>query len=97
MKRDVTKLTSWKTYENKLLKDEKFLKVASVLESEYILANSLIIVRNKRKLTQKELAEKIGTKQPVISKLETASSKPSISLLKRIAKALDTNLTVKFG
>ncbi|KKQ98199.1 MAG: Helix-turn-helix domain protein [Candidatus Woesebacteria bacterium GW2011_GWB1_39_12] len=96
MKRDIKELTSWRSYEKELLKDEKFLKVAKDLESEFVLADSLIRARKKKRLTQVELAKKIGTKQPVISKLETASSKPSLSLLKRIAQALDTRLTVKF-
>ncbi|KKQ97292.1 MAG: Transcriptional regulator, XRE family [Candidatus Woesebacteria bacterium GW2011_GWB1_39_12] len=96
MKRDVRKLTSWKTYEKKLLKDKKFLKVAELLEPEFILADSLIKARKKKNLTQIQLARRVGTKQPVISKLETANSKPSISLLKRIAQALDSRLTVKF-
>ena len=96
MKRDIKELTSWRSYEKELLKDEKFLKVAKDLESEFVLADSLIRARKQKRLTQVELAKKIGTKQPVISKLETASSKPSLSLLKRIAQALDTRLTVKF-
>lgn len=96
MRRDIRKLTSWKAFEKKLLKDKSFAKVADELESEFILADSLIRARKKKRLTQKELAEKIGTRQPVISKLETANSKPSISLLKRIAQALGTKLTVKF-
>ena len=96
MKRDIRKLTSWETYEKKLLKDKGFAEVAKELESEFILADSLIRARKKRKMTQKDLAERIGTKQPVISRLETANSKPSISLLKRIAQALNARLTVKF-
>ena len=97
MKRNINKLTSWKVYEKELLKDKKFKKVADQLEEEFILADSLIKVRKKKNLSQKELADKIGTKQPVISKLETANAKPSLALLKRIASALDTKLTVKFG
>ena len=97
MKRNIKELTSWKTYEKKLLKDKSFKKVADELEPEFVLADSLIKARKKQKLTQGELAQKIGTKQPVISRLETASSKPSLSLLKRIAEVLDTSLTVKFG
>ena len=96
MKRDIRKLTAWRTYQKKLLKDKKFLKFAEGLEPEFILADSLIRVRKRQRLTQMQLAKKVGTKQPVISNLETASSKPSISLLKRIAQALDSRLTVKF-
>ena len=96
MKRDVRKLTSWKKYEKKLLKDKSFKKVAGELEHEFILADSLISARRRKKYTQVELANKIGTKQPVISNLETANSKPSLTLLKKIARALDVKLVVKF-
>lgn len=97
MKRSLGKLTEWKDYEKKLLKNKSFRKVAEKLEPEFILADSLITARRKKKLTQVQLAKKIGTKQPVISRLETATSRPSLSLLKRIAKVLDTKLTVRFG
>ena len=38
------------------------------------------------------MAKKIGTKQPVISRLETGAEKPSVALLGLIAKALNVNL-----
>jgi ribosome-binding protein aMBF1 (putative translation factor) len=97
MKRNINGLTSWKKYESRLLRNKSFKKAADKLEPEYILADSLIRARKRKNLTQKELAERIKTEQPVISKLETANSKPSLSLLKRIAQALDTKLVVKFG
>jgi len=96
MKRKISELTSWKSFDKKLMGDKKFARVSKDLEFEFLLANSLIKARKRRKLSQKELAFKIGTKQPVISRLESGSASPSISLLSRIAKALDTELVVKF-
>lgn len=47
-------------------------------------------------LTQKALADMIGTKQPVIARLEDADYKGhSLSMLNRIARALNQRLTVR--
>lgn len=94
--RSIKKLTTWNTYEKRLLKDKKFKKTAEQLEPEYQLVRSLIELRLRKRLSQKDLAEKIGTKQPVISRLETMGSKPSFSLLEKISKALDVRLHICF-
>ena len=51
------------------------------------------LLKNKRFA---RLAKKAKTKQPVISRIETAAVKPSISLLERLATALDSTLEIKF-
>ena len=43
-------------------------------------------------LTQKQLADLIGTKQPGIARIENGTTLPSLSLLKRIALAINTTL-----
>ena len=50
--------------------------------------------RIKKKMSQEELAKKIGTGQAVISRLEGMNTKPSISLLTRGAEALDTPIKI---
>ena len=45
-------------------------------------------------LSQTELAHRVGTKQPVISRLESGAGNPTLDLLRRVAKALDTELHV---
>jgi transcriptional regulator with XRE-family HTH domain len=52
--------------------------------------------RNAAGLTQKELADFVGTKQPVISQLEDAEYEGhSLSMLKRIADALNQRLEIR--
>lgn len=47
--------------------------------------------------TQKQLADRIGTKQPVISQLENAEYKgQSLAMLEQIARALKLNVQVRF-
>lgn len=51
------------------------------------------LVRIKRGLTQKELADKIGTSTTTIMRAENDKVDMRISTLRRIAKALDVSIT----
>jgi len=54
-------------------------------------------VRSKAKLTQKQLAELVGTTQSVIARLEDADYEGhSLSMLQRIAAAVTKHLEVRF-
>ncbi len=53
-------------------------------------------LREKRKLSQAELAEWVGTKQPAIARLESGRVIPRIDLLQKIAQALGMRLEVRF-
>jgi predicted transcriptional regulator len=71
------------------LKDPKFRKEYESLEGEFALAKEIIELRIKSKLTQKQLAQQIGTSQPAIARLESGSYRNvSLSFLRRIADAL---------
>lgn len=96
MKRKVDGLTKWSDFEKKLLKNKQFARLAKKTEHKYQLARSLIEIRLRNNITQKELAKRANTKQPVISRLETGAVKPSISLLERVASALDSTLDIRF-
>ncbi len=61
------------------------------------VAAAIYDLRNKSGLTQKQLANMIGTTQSVISRLEDADyDGHSLSMLSRIAKALNKRLSVQF-
>ncbi|PKA23694.1 transcriptional regulator [Leptospira sp. mixed culture ATI2-C-A1] len=72
------------------LKDKKFKSEYDALSNEFTLAKEIIKLRKKRHLTQKDLAEKIGTSQPAIARIESGNYKNlSLSFINRLAKALD--------
>ena len=54
----------------------------------YVTGNTIKQLREARKLTQAELAEKIGVSSKTISKWETAKGLPDISLLQPLAQVL---------
>src|SRR5882724_6877940 len=61
------------------------------------VAQLIYEARNKAGLSQAELAERIGTKQSVISRLEDADYEGhSLSMLQRIAAALGQCLEIRF-
>ncbi|MFI5782335.1 helix-turn-helix domain-containing protein [Nocardia sp. NPDC051570] len=56
-------------------------------------------VRERREqlgLTQAELAERAGLKQPAVARLEAGGTMPTIPMLERIAEALEVRLSVEF-
>jgi ribosome-binding protein aMBF1 (putative translation factor) len=56
-------------------------------------------VRQRREelgLTQAELAERSGLKQPAVARLEAGGTMPTIPVLERIAEALGLCLSVEF-
>lgn len=83
--------------EKKWMKDPEFVKEYNKLETEFQIASQMIGARIKQNITQEELAKKANTGQAVISRLEGANAKPSISLLERIARALNIkfNITIQ--
>ena len=96
MKRNIKQLTDWTDFDKKLVKNPKLSKDIAKSEARYQLTRSLIKLRLDKKLSQSDLATKIGSKQPAISRLESGNSWPSFSLLQKIATATNSKLTVAF-
>ncbi len=87
-RKDMTRFEEW---EAKKIKDAEFITAAETLEPGYQVARMRIL----RGLTQAQLAEMIGTRQPSIARLENGSSNPSLSFLNKIAVALNAKIEVK--
>ena len=58
------------------------------------LGRTILDLRLARGWSQKELAERAGTKQAIISRLENGHLNPSLEMVQRVAKSLDMDLTV---
>lgn len=77
-----------------LLADPEVKKHYDALEPEYALIRSVIDKRLKKKMSQHELARKIGTGQSAISRLESGESNPSMKFLQKVAYALGARLSI---
>jgi len=61
------------------------------------IARKIYNLRTKAGLTQQELASRVGTTKSAISRLEDADYEGhSLSMLKRIAEALDKRVEIRF-
>ena len=80
----------------RLLKDPEMKREYDRLYPEYALIETVIKKRIAKKMTQKELAQKIGTRQSAISRLESGGANPSFHFLQKVASALGARLTVSF-
>lgn len=78
------------------LKDPAFKREYDALEPEYAVVRAVIGKRIEKKMSQKQLARKIGTKQSAISRLESGGSNPSVKFLQKVATALDSRLLISF-
>lgn len=90
-------MKDYETLKKQLLKNKAIKKTYDELGPEFELIEMIIERRLKQGLTQRELAKKIGTKQPVISRLECGTYNPSIKFLHRLANALEVDLKISFS
>ncbi len=90
------KWISHKELHKRWMKNPKYRYEYEKLAPEFEIARQIIDARIKRKITQEELAKRMGTGQAVISRLEGANAKPSLSLIQRLADALNLKVELKF-
>lgn len=90
-------MRSYTSFKKELLKDPQIRREYDALEPEFALVQTIIEKRMKKGLTQAALAQRIGTKQSAIARLESGSYNPTIAFLGKVAKALDAHVTVSMS
>jgi transcriptional regulator with XRE-family HTH domain len=78
------------------MKKPSYRKAYDALEEEFALAAAVIDARNRAGLTQQELAQRMGTTQPVVARLEGGRWRPSMRTLDRLAQATGSRLLIAF-
>ena len=86
------KLMPLEEWEAEQMTDPEFAAALAELEPAYQVARLRIL----RGLTQEQLAELVGTKQPSIARLESGASMPTVSFLRKVAAALGSRVEVRF-
>lgn len=66
----------------------------SVIELEKELIRTLVSVREEKGITQKQLAEMSGLKQPMIARLEKATHSPQVDSLLKVLVPLGYTLQI---
>jgi len=84
----------------KALKKRSVRKEYEALKPEFNLLREMLKARNDAGLSQADVAERMGTKPPAVTRLESSLTSgrhsPSISTLKKYAEAVGCHLVIKF-
>ncbi|MCR4276864.1 MAG: helix-turn-helix domain-containing protein [Candidatus Roizmanbacteria bacterium] len=89
-------MSNYQDLKKRLLKNDNVKKEYDRLRPEYELLDKIISLRLKQKMTQKQLAKKLDTKQSAISRLEKGMINPTIDFLNKLASAFGKKLVVEF-
>ena len=81
---------------NELMQDPEFVKEYEAIQPEVNITRAILDARINAGMTQMELSQKSGISQADISRLEKGTRNPSLNLLKRLAEAMDSTLSIEF-
>ena len=79
-----------------LMEDPEFKLEYEAIQPEMDIKRAILNARIQAGLTQTQLSEKSGISQADICRLEKGTRNPSLSILKRLADALNTTLKIEF-
>lgn len=91
-----TKSVSVRALHDEWMKDPAYVAEFEALADEFALADTFIKARAKSGLTQEQIAERMGTRQSYIARMESGRMLPSVRTLRKFAAATGTKLRVQF-
>jgi DNA-binding XRE family transcriptional regulator len=74
--------------------DPQYARAYTDMEDEFQFARELIKARIRAGLTQQQIAEKMGTTQSTVARLESGGSMPSLRSLHRYAEATGSKVRI---
>lgn len=86
---------SFELLKAELLEDEEFKAEYDKLKPRYEVISQIIQARREKKMTQEDLAKKVGTQKSNISRLESGNYNPSLDFLIKVARCLGKDLLVQ--
>ena len=84
-----------KTLQAQLLADPSIRAACDTQAEEFALARELIAARTQAGLTQADVAERMGTTQSTVARLEGGKALPSMRSLQRYAQAVGCRAVVR--
>lgn len=87
---------SFEEYLTEQLNDSKFKKYYNEYGKQLEIAYQILQLRKNKKMSQTELAKKIGTRQSNIARMEAGQQNFTTETLQRIAEALNCDLKIEF-
>jgi transcriptional regulator with XRE-family HTH domain len=92
----VKKTAFMRWIDDQLAADPQLAQAVDDLVAEMKLEQQIVALREKRGLTQRELAKLLGTSQPYVAKLESGRVKNlGVKTLVKCARALGASLSIR--
>lgn len=90
------KFNTWTDFKKESLKDPIIRREYERLAPEYEIIKAIIEARTNKKITQANVAKKIGTTQSAIARVESGTANPSLKFMYKLADALGLRLSIRF-
>jgi predicted transcriptional regulator len=87
----------FEVFKARMLADPEVKREYDALEAEFAISSELIRARLRAGLSQVELAERMGTSQSAIARLESGRTLPSAKTLIRFAEATNSKIQLRLS
>jgi predicted transcriptional regulator len=87
-------MRSVEAWKRKQMKDPAFKAAYDALDEEFALVGELLKARARAKLTQAQVAKRMGTSQSAVARLESGRA-PSMASLRKYAKATGSKIEIR--
>ena len=85
----------WREYlDQRLARDPEFRAAWEESRPQFEFQKALVMARIEAGITQREMARRLGVKQPALARWEAGENVPTLETLFRVAKALQLDFTV---
>ncbi|MBI2050996.1 MAG: helix-turn-helix transcriptional regulator [Parcubacteria group bacterium] len=91
------KATDWQEMLAKDLKNPVFKRYYDEFGKQLEISYNLLLMRKKARMSQAQLAKKLGTTQSNVARMEAGNQNFTLGMLQRIADAFGKDLNVSFG
>lgn len=85
---------SFDSIKKDLMMDDEFRDEYKKLQPRYEIISKIVKARKEKKMTQSDLAKKVGTQKSNISRLESGNYNPSLDFLIKVANCLGKDLRI---
>jgi predicted transcriptional regulator len=89
-------MRSFDAFKKKMLKNPAVKAEYDALEEEFALINELLSARTKAKLSQAQVARRMGTSQSAVARIESGHT-PSLTSLRKYARAVGRKVEIKLA
>ncbi len=89
-------IIDFEQYLQEKLKDPEFKKWYDYYGTQLEVAYEILQMRKKKKMSQIQLAKKLGTTQSNVARMEASNQNFTLQMLDRIAHVFDKELVIEF-